>query len=79
MAKDYNVFPGGYSAVKFDQYGKVIGDVFIRRCENEDGQLVNTVIKTYPTSASSGPIPRRTSSPTRVYSRDYPPAKNLEN
>ena len=35
-------------AVKFDQYGNVVGDVFIRRCEKKDGQLVNTVIKTYP-------------------------------
>ena len=35
-------------AVKFDQYGNVVGDVFIRRCERKDGRLVNTVIKTYP-------------------------------
>src|SRR5581483_9797396 len=33
--------------VKFDQYGNVIGDVFIRRCERKGGQLVNSVIKTY--------------------------------
>ena len=35
-------------AVKFDQYGNVVGEVFIRRCEKKDGKLVNTVIKTYP-------------------------------
>ena len=35
-------------AVKFDQYGNVVGDVFIRRCEKKGDQLVNTVIKTYP-------------------------------
>ena len=32
--------------VKFDHLGNVVGDVFIRRCERKNGQLVNTVIKT---------------------------------
>jgi len=35
-------------AIKFDQYGNVVGEVFIRRCERKDGQLINTVIKSYP-------------------------------
>ena len=34
--------------IRFDQYGNVIGEVFIRRCEKRGGSLVNTVIKTYP-------------------------------
>src|SRR6202011_5912669 len=34
--------------VKFDRFGNVVGDVFIRKCERKNGQLVNTVIKRYP-------------------------------
>ena len=35
-------------AIKFDQYGNVVGDVFIRNASSKDGKIVNTVIKTYP-------------------------------
>src|SRR5258708_12918552 len=34
--------------VKLDHLGNVVGDVFIRKCERKNGQLVNTVIKRYP-------------------------------
>src|ERR1700704_2440123 len=34
--------------VKFDHLGNIVGDVFIRKCERKNGQLVNTVIKRYP-------------------------------
>src|SRR5919202_386217 len=34
--------------VKFDHLGNVIGDIFIRKCERKGGQLVNTIVKTYP-------------------------------
>ena len=44
--------------VKFDQYGNVVGEVFIRRCERKDGQLVNTVIKTYPERQPVLDLPR---------------------
>jgi branched-chain amino acid transport system substrate-binding protein len=66
-------------AVKFDQYGNVVGDVFIRRCEKKDGQLVNTVIKTYPNVSQFWTYPEKDFLANPVYSRDYPPAKNLEN
>jgi len=66
-------------AIKFDQYGNVIGDVFIRRCEKKDGQLVNTVIKTYPNVSQFWTYPEKEFLANPVYTRDYPPAKNLEN
>jgi branched-chain amino acid transport system substrate-binding protein len=66
-------------AIKFDQYGNVIGDVFIRKCERKDGQLVNTVIKTYPNVGQFWTYPEKDFLANPVYSRDYPPAKNLEN
>jgi branched-chain amino acid transport system substrate-binding protein len=66
-------------AVKFDQYGNVIGEVFIRRCEKKDGQLVNTVIKTYPNVSQFWTYNEKEFLANPVYTREYPPAKNLEN
>jgi branched-chain amino acid transport system substrate-binding protein len=65
--------------VKFDQYGNVVGDVFIRRCEKKDGALVNTVIKTYPNVSQFWTYEEKAFLANPVYARDYPPAKNLEN
>jgi branched-chain amino acid transport system substrate-binding protein len=65
-------------AVKFDQYGNVVGDVFIRRCERKGGQLVNTVIKTYPSVSQFWTYNEKEFLANPVYARDYPPAKNLE-
>ena len=66
-------------AVKFDQYGNVIGEVFIRRCEKKGTQLVNTVIKTYPNVSQFWTYGEKDFLTNPVYARDYPPAKNLEN
>ena len=63
--------------MKFDKYGNIVGDVFIRRCERKGKELTNTVIKTYPTSASSGPTTKEFLK-NPVDARDYPPAKHLE-
>jgi branched-chain amino acid transport system substrate-binding protein len=65
--------------VKFDQYGNVIGDVFIRKCERKDGQLVNTVVKTYPNVSQFWTYEEKAFLASPVYGRDSPPAKNLEN
>jgi branched-chain amino acid transport system substrate-binding protein len=65
--------------VKFDQYGNVVGDVFIRRCERKGGALVNTVIKTYPSVSQFWTYEEKAFLANPVYARDYPPAKNLEN
>jgi branched-chain amino acid transport system substrate-binding protein len=65
--------------IKFDQYGNVVGDIFIRRCERKGGQLVNTVIKTYPNVSQFWTYNEKDFLANPVYSRDYPPAKNLEN
>ena len=34
--------------VKFDDYGNVVGDVYVRKVERKEGRLVNAVSKTYP-------------------------------
>ena len=66
-------------AIKFDQYGNVVGDVFIRRCDKSGNQLVNTVIKTYPNVSQFWTYPEKEFLANPVYARDYPPARNLEN
>jgi len=66
-------------AIEFDQYGNVVGEVFIRRCEKKDGQLVNTVIKTYSNVSQFWTYDEKAFLANPVYARDYPPAKNLEN
>ena len=63
--------------VKFDEYGNVIGNVYIRKVERKGGRLVNTVIKTYPDVSQFWTYPPAEFLKQPVYSRDYPPARNL--
>ena len=65
--------------LKFDQHGNAVGDIFIRKCERRGGQLVNTIIKTYPNVSQFWTYEEKAFLANPVYSRDYPPAKNLEN
>jgi branched-chain amino acid transport system substrate-binding protein len=64
--------------VKFDPYGNVIGDVFIRRCERKGRELTNTVIKTYQNVSQFWTYDEKGFLANPVYARDYPPAKYLE-
>jgi len=57
----------------------VVGEVFIRRCDKKDGQLVNTVIKVYQNVSQFWTYNEKDFLANPVYTRDYPPAKNLEN
>ena len=64
--------------VAFDALGNVVGDVFIRRVERKDGRLVNTVQQTYPNVSQFWTYGQAEFLKNPVYSRDYPPARNLE-
>jgi branched-chain amino acid transport system substrate-binding protein len=64
--------------VSFDQYGNVVGNNYIRKVERKDGRLVNRVIKTYPNVSQFWTYKPEEFLKNPVYSRDYPPAKNLE-
>ena len=64
--------------VRFDDYGNVIGDVFIRKVERKDARLVNSVIQTYPNVSQFWTYDPKEFLKNPVYSRDWPPAKNLE-
>src|SRR5882757_6571530 len=64
--------------VKFDEFGNAVGDVYIRKVARKDGRLVNSVIKTYPDVTQFWTYDKTAFLKNPVYSRDYPPAKNLE-
>jgi branched-chain amino acid transport system substrate-binding protein len=64
--------------VSFDDYGNVVGNVYIRQVERKDGRLVNSVIYTYPAVSQFWTYDPKAFLANPVYSRDWPPAKNLE-
>jgi branched-chain amino acid transport system substrate-binding protein len=64
--------------VAFDQYGNVVGNVYIRRVARKQGRLVNEVIHTYPNVSQFWTYKPEEFLKNPVYSRDFPPAKNLE-
>jgi len=65
--------------VAFDLYGNVVGNVYIRKVERKEGRLVNSVIHTYPNVSQFWVYDEKEFLKNPVYSRDWPPAKNLEN
>jgi branched-chain amino acid transport system substrate-binding protein len=64
--------------VQFDQYGNVVGNIYIRKVERKDNRLVNRVIHTYPNVSQFWTYKPAEFLKNPVYSRDFPPAKNLE-
>jgi branched-chain amino acid transport system substrate-binding protein len=64
--------------VTFDSYGNVVGNVYIRKVERKEGRLVNSVIHTYPNVSQFWTYKPEEFLKNPVYSRDFPPAKNLE-
>jgi branched-chain amino acid transport system substrate-binding protein len=65
-------------AVRFDDYGNVVGDVLIRKVERKDGRLVNAVVKTYPNVSQFWTHNPKQFLANPVYSRDWPPARHIE-
>ena len=64
--------------VSFDKHGNVVGNIYLRKVEKKDGRYVNAVIKTYPDVSQFWTYKQDEFLKNPVYSRDYPPAKNLE-
>jgi branched-chain amino acid transport system substrate-binding protein len=64
--------------VSFDDYGNVVGNAYIRKVEKKDGKYVNAIIKTYPNVSQFWTYKPEEFLKEPVFSRDYPPAKNLE-
>jgi branched-chain amino acid transport system substrate-binding protein len=64
--------------LRFDELGNAVGNSYIRKVEKKDGRYVNAVIKTYPDVGQFWTYKQDEFLKSPVYSRDYPPAKNLE-
>ena len=58
-----------------DRFGNAVGDIFIRRCENKEGKLVNTTIYTYHDVSQFWTYDENWFLSQPVYNRDYPPLK----
>ena len=63
---------------KLDQYGNPVMPLYIRKVERRNGKLVNAVVHTYPNMSQFWRYKPEEFLKQPVYSRDFPPAKNLE-
>lgn len=64
--------------IKLDQYGNPVMNMYIRKVERKNGKLVNAVVKVYPEVSQFWTYDPKAFLANPVYSRDWPPAKNLE-
>ena len=64
--------------VRFDQFGNVVGSVYIRKVEKKNGRLVNTVVKTYSDVSQFWTYDPAAFLKAPVYGRDSPPARFLD-
>jgi branched-chain amino acid transport system substrate-binding protein len=65
--------------VRFDEYGNVVGNIYIRKVERKASKLVNSVIKIYPNVSQFWTYDPKEFLTHPVYDRDnYPPARYLE-
>jgi branched-chain amino acid transport system substrate-binding protein len=62
----------------FDNLGNAVGNLYVRKVEKKDGHYQNTVVKTYPDVSQFWTYNQEAFLKEPVFSRDYPPAKNLE-
>jgi branched-chain amino acid transport system substrate-binding protein len=69
---------GPIGSIKLDTYGTPILDVHIRKVERRNNKLVNSVVTTYKDVSQFWKYDPRQFLAEPPYSRDYPPAKNLE-
>lgn len=63
---------------RLDQYGNPVMPLYIRKVERRGGKLVNAVVQTYPNGSQFWTYDAKDFLKNPVYSRDFPPAKNLE-
>jgi len=63
-------------AIKFDHFGNVVGDFFIRKLEKTNGKLINKTVKTYHNVSQFWTYDEKKFLQQPVYSRDFPPVKS---
>ena len=61
--------------IAFDDYGNVVGNIYIRKVEKKDGRLVNANVHTYSNVSQFWTYDPKEFLKQPVYSRDWPPMK----
>lgn len=64
--------------ISLDALGNPVMDIYVRKVERKGGKLSNTVVKTYPAVSQFWTYNKKDFLANPVYSRDYPPAVNIE-
>ena len=65
-------------SINLDALGNPVMDQYVRKVERKDGKLVNSVVKVYPAVTQFWTYGTKEFLANPVYSRDYPPATNIE-
>jgi branched-chain amino acid transport system substrate-binding protein len=63
-------------AIKYDHFGNVVGDFFIRHLEKANGKYINKTVKTYHNVSQFWTYDEKKFLAAPVYSRNYPPMKS---
>ena len=75
---DVKLDHGPMGPLRLDEYGKPILNVYIRKVERKNGELVNTTVATYPNVSQFWKYDAKAFIAGPQYSRDYPPLKFAE-
>jgi branched-chain amino acid transport system substrate-binding protein len=66
---------GPMGPLRLDAYGKPILNVYVRKVERRNGELVNVTVATYPNVSQFWTYDARAFIAGPQYSRDYPPVR----
>ena len=69
---------GPMGPIRLDEFGKPILNVYVRKVERKEGQLVNVTLETFKDVSQFWTYDPKTFLAAPPYARDVPPAKNLE-
>ncbi len=69
---------GPMGPIRIDEYGKPVLNMYIRKVERKDGQLINAIVDTFPDVSQFWTYDPKQFLAAPTYSRDVPPAKYLE-
>ena len=69
---------GPMGPIRLDEYAKPVMNIYIRKVERKDGQLVNTIVETFPEVSQFWTYEPKAFLAMPAYSRESPAAKNLE-
>jgi len=69
---------GPMGPIRFDEFGKPVMSIYIRKVERKNGQLVNTTVETMPNVTQFWTYDPKAFMSGPQYSRDQPPSRYLE-